>query len=53
MSIKVYQSKQGKKLYEVYVGVKARGKIYKKEGERIFKGILFPPFQQPRELSLS
>ena len=38
MSIKVYQSKQGKKLYEVYVGVKARGKILQKRRRKDFQG---------------
>lgn len=38
MSIKAYQSKEGKKLYEVYVGVKARGKILQKRRRKDFQG---------------
>ena len=38
MSIKVYQSKQGKKLYEVYVGIKARGKLLQKRRRKDFQG---------------
>ena len=38
MSITAYQSKQGKKLYEVYVGVKARGKILQKRRRKDFQG---------------
>ena len=54
MSIKVYQSKQGKKLYEVYVGVKARGKILQKRRRKDFQGnfYLFSSNSQ-KELSLS
>ena len=38
MSIKVYQSKQGKKLYEVYVGIKARGRLLQKRRRKDFQG---------------
>ena len=58
MPIKVYQSKfinqKEIKSYMKFMSVldvKARG--YKKEEERIFKGILSLLFQQPRKLSLS
>lgn len=38
MSIKIYQSKQGKKLYEVYVGVTARGKLLQRRRRKDFNG---------------
>ena len=38
MSIKVYQSKQGKKLYEVYVGVKAGGGMLQRRRRKDFQG---------------
>ena len=53
MPIKVYQSKRNKKLYEVYVSIKSKGERLQKEEERIFRGILFLLFQQPKRLSLS
>ena len=38
MSIKIYISKEGKKLYEVYVCVKARGKKLQKRRRKDFQG---------------
>ena len=38
MSIKVYQSKQGKKLYEVYIGIEARGKKLQRRRRKDFQG---------------
>ena len=38
MSITVYQSKQGKKLYEVYVGIKARGQKLQRRRRKDFQG---------------
>ena len=40
MSIKIYKSKEGKKLYEVYVGIKARGKVLQKRRRKDFQGHL-------------
>ena len=38
MSITTYKSKEGKKLYEVYVGIKARGKKLQKRRRKDFQG---------------
>ena len=38
MSIKVYQSKKSKKLYEVYVSIKARGKRLQRRRRKDFQG---------------
>ena len=38
MAIKTYKSKEGKKLYEVYVGIKARGKLLQKRRRKDFQG---------------
>ena len=38
MSIKTYKSKEGKKLYEVYVGIKARGEKLQKRRRKDFQG---------------
>ena len=38
MSIKAYKSKEGKKLYEVYVGIKTRGKLLQKRRRKDFQG---------------
>ena len=38
MSIKIYKSKEGKKLYEVYVGIKARGKMLQRRRRKDFQG---------------
>ena len=38
MSITTYRSKKGKKLYEVYVGIKARGKLLQRRRRKDFQG---------------
>ena len=38
MSITVYRSKEGKKLYEVYIGIKAGGKMLQRRRRKDFHG---------------
>ena len=50
MSIKSYKSKEGKKLYEVYVGVMTRGKLLQKRRRRDFQGNFITSFPKAKKV---
>ena len=50
MAIKTYKSKEGKKLYEVYVGIIARGRFLQKRRRKDFQGNFITSFPKAKKV---